>query len=226
MGELFVIGCDPPTPDGVVIRSPQQSPPLLFSTSSLRIDNIPWNLFKHVVQHRGILPQDMSANQGDSSELPVIPIGEGHFRLLSSSPTDFCSAEIPSAVTNSSHDVLFDQMDLFNPTLHDWTFENDITRSLLLDIAVSRTSLEANQTESITNSSSDMKISHEFAVPFLSELSFLRDIPQVSAVSAVSDLTAFLRRYTVDDSDLELTTFLGTLGKSTHCIALYRISAC
>lgn len=105
----------------------------------------------------------MSATQGDTSGLPVIPIGERHFRQLSSSPTDFCSVEIPNAATNSSHDVLFDPIDLFNSTLHDWTFENEITRSLLLDIAISRTSLEANQTE-VTSSPSDVKISHEFAV--------------------------------------------------------------
>jgi hypothetical protein len=41
-------------------------------------------------------------------------------------------------------------------------------------------------------------------------------------MSAIGELTAFLRRYIVDDSELELSTFSGTLRKSTGCLALYR----
>lgn len=220
MGGKNSIGCDPTTPDGVVIRSPQQSPPYLFPRSGLRVDNIPWCLFKREVQFCEMQPQGMSATQGDKSSLPVIPIGEQPSGLLSYSPTGFWSTEMPNAAFNSSHNVLFDQMDLFNPTLHTWTFENDITQSLLLDIATSRTSLEANQTGLITISSSDVNVSHDFALSFLSELSFKCAIPQMSTVS---ELTAFLRRYTVDDGDLELSASSGILGVPTDGLALYRL---
>jgi hypothetical protein len=125
----------------------------------------------------------MSAHQDDISKLPVIPSGEQHFRLLSSSQTDFCCDEIPNAAMNPSHDVLCDPMEIFNPTSHDWTFENDITRSLLLDIAIFRTSLEANQAGLIISSSSNVNISHESAVSFLSESSFTRFNPKIALLA-------------------------------------------
>jgi ankyrin repeat protein len=213
-------GCDPPTPDGVVIRSPQKSPSPIFPTSRLLVENIPWHLFKRDLQSRVVLPQDMSATQDVSSKLTVIPSSEQHFRLLSSAPTGDYSAELPKAAISSSHDVILEPIDLFNPNLDDWIFENDITRSLLLDIAVSQASLGTNQAGLMTRPSSEVKISHEYALSFFSELSFMGIIPKMSTVR---ELTTFLGRYTVDDDDLELSTSSGTLGMPTDFLALYRL---
>lgn len=197
-----------------MIRTPHQSPSP-SPTSGFRTENIPWYLFKRDVQSLLIPPLDLSATEEDNSNLPVIRGDGQNFRLMSSSPTGFRSGGISNAAIDT-----FDPMSLFSPNLHDWTFENDITQSLLLDIAFSRTSLEANQTGLVPSSSRNAKVSNASALSFLSELSFKRFLTQMSAVS---DLTAFLRRYTVDDGDLELSACSKALGNPIDGITFYRL---
>jgi len=203
-----------------VIRTPQPSQPILPLTSGFLTENIPWYQFQRELEYRVTPPLGVSATQGDSRKSPAISIDEQHFRPLSSSSTGFCSSEMSNTAIASSLDVLFDPMDFFNPTLPDWSFEDDITRNLLHDIAFSRNSLEAEQTGLITRAPSDVRISHELALSFLSELSFKYAIPDMRAVRQI---TAFLSRYTVDESDLDLGISSDTLAEHLNLHRLFNL---
>lgn len=208
--ENIFIGYDPPTPDGVVIHTPPEQ--LSSLTSSLRVENLPWNLFKREIESRGISQQFLVANQSSSSNTGVPT--DGQLSPFNSLLTDFQRPETSNADTLSF--LIPDSSDLLNPDLWDWTMENCVTHSSLFDTAFSPTT---NQTGLVTSSSNVVTISPQSALSFFSELS-LWDWRQDR--HDTSELAVFIKRHIVDEKDLEFGTSSSSILIPSNHSVLFR----
>ncbi|KAF4235815.1 hypothetical protein CNMCM8980_003184 [Aspergillus fumigatiaffinis] len=187
---------DPPTPDGVVIRTPRLASQLLFPTHNIRIDNLPWGLFKREIQTLEISHRSVSAVQGNVPDSLVVPTCGQPYSPFSSVTRPGSSGMFNTTVTEN---WLYDPINLFDPILHGWALENDLIYSSWSDAAISFASPGISSSPSL----SAAPVSHDFALSVISE-SLLGQ-----KLGDISEVTAFLKRYTVNENDLDLSTFTG-----------------
>lgn len=187
--ECIFPGYDPPTPDGVVIRTP----PGESLISPLWVDNLPWTLFKREIESQVISQRYLIETQGQYLDSGGPNARE--FNVCNDSQlTTLQSPTTPSATIYPFDQTNLSTADQLNTDLWDWTILNDLTYSSLFGTVSSSAFPETNQLGLGPNPSDAVAISTQPALSLLSEL----------AQRNTTDLPSFLKRYTINEQDLKL----------------------
>ncbi|KAL4744872.1 hypothetical protein BDW72DRAFT_212047 [Aspergillus terricola var. indicus] len=204
---MHILGSDLPRPDNVVICTP----PGESLISPVRVDNLPWNLFKRGIESQVISQLYPIAIQSQHSGPEGPNASELHAFNLSQLTT-FGSPTTPSAAIYSFDQANLSSADQFNTDNWDWTLLNDFAYSSLSDTMFSSASPGTNQTRLVTSPSDAVTISIQPALSLLSEISQRHTI----------DLPSFFRRYTTDEQDLEFDASSFSISIPTDHVALFR----
>lgn len=186
------------------------TPPGDSLISPVRVDNLPWNLFKREIESQAISQLYPIATRSQNSVTGGPNASELH-AFNYSYLTTFGSPTPPSAAIYAFDQANLSSADQLNTDLWDWIIMNDFTSRSISDMALSTASPGTYQR--LMNTPSDAIASSD--QPALSLLSRFSE-------RHILDLPSFFRRYTTDEQDLELDALSFSISIPTNHAALFR----